>query len=194
MLNSLRQLGAGFRILLVLTVILGIGYPLAVTAVAQVAAPGKANGSRVEVGGKVIGSTLIAQAADGPQWFHPRPSAAGEDGYDTLASSASNLGPNNPDLVKAVAERKAAYVKENGVAASKVPADAVTASGSGLDPHISVANAKLQAPRVAKARGLQTAQVLAIVNANTQGRTLGVLGDPRVNVLKLNLALQALPR
>jgi K+-transporting ATPase ATPase C chain len=190
--SSLRQLVAGFRVLLILTVVLGLAYPLVITGIAQVVAPGKANGSRVEVAGKTVGSALIAQPFDGPTWLHPRPSAAGENGYDTLASSASNLGPNNADLVKTIRERRAAYAKENGVALSQVPADAVTASGSGLDPQISVANARLQAPRVATARGLTTAQVLRAIDDATKGRTLGVLGEARVNVLQVNLALQRL--
>lgn len=189
-----RQLAAGFRVLIVLTVILGIAYPLAITGIAQVVAPGKANGSRVEVGGKTIGSSLIAQPFTGAQWFQPRPSAAGENGYDTLSSSASNLGPNNPDLVKTIDERKAAYAKANGVAPSAVPADAITAGGSGLDPAISPANARIQALRVARARGLAPAAVLALVQRTTRGRTLGILGAPRVNVLALNLAVQRLRR
>lgn len=192
--SSFRQLLAGFRILLVFTVLLGLAYPLLVTGVAQVVSPGNANGSRAEVGGATIGSTSIAQPFDAPQWFQPRPSAAGENGYDTLASSASNLGPNNADLVASIGERRTAYAKANGVPASSVPADAVTASGSGLDPDISPQNARLQAARVARARGLDPATVLRLVDAQEQGRTLGVLGQARVNVLELNLALQRLGR
>lgn len=188
---SFRQLAAAFRVLLVLTVITGIAYPLAITGIAQVITPGTANGSRVELHGRVIGSSLIAQPFTGAQWFQPRPSAAG-DGYDTLSSSPSNLGPNNPDLVKAVGERKAQYAKENGVALSRVPADAIQASGSGLDPHISLANARIQASRVARARGLAPAKVQQLIDSLKQGRTLGVLGDERVNVLELNLRLGAL--
>ena len=189
--SSLRQLVAATRVLLVLTVLTGIAYPLAITAIAQVIAPDKANGSRVQLGGKVIGSTLIAQRFDGPQWFHPRPSAAG-DGYDTLSSSASNLGPNNPELAKSIRANQVAYAKENGVAVSNVPADAVTGSGSGLDPHISLANARIQARRVAEARGLSPAKVRGLVEQLRQGRTLGVLGGERVNVLELNLRLAKL--
>ncbi len=190
--SSLRQLIAAIRILLVLTVITGLAYPLAITAIAQVVSPGTANGSRVEVDGRTIGSSLIGQPFAGAEWFHPRPSAAGEDGYETLSSSASNLGPNNAELVQAITERRAAYAAENGVAPAQVPADALTASASGLDPHISVANARLQAGRVARARGVDPARVRALVDRLAQGRTLGILGDARVNVLQLNLALASL--
>lgn len=188
----LRQLGAGARVLLMLTLLTGIAYPLAITAVAQVISPGTANGSRVQLHGRTVGSTLIAQPFDGPRWFHPRPSAAGEDGYDTLSSSASNLGPNNSDLVQAVGARKAAYATENGVPAAQVPADAITASASGLDPHISLANAQIQAARVARARGLDPARVQGLVSELAQGRTLGILGAERVNVLALNLRIGSL--
>ncbi len=190
--SSLRQLIAAIRILLVLTVITGLAYPLAINAIAQVVSPGTANGSRVEVDGRTIGSSLIGQPFAGAEWFHPRPSAAGEDGYETLSSSASNLGPNNAELVQAITERRAAYAAENGVAPAQVPADALTASASGLDPHISVANARLQAGRVARARGVDPARVRALVDRLAQGRTLGILGDARVNVLQLNLALASL--
>ncbi|MBO9531825.1 MAG: potassium-transporting ATPase subunit KdpC [Solirubrobacteraceae bacterium] len=186
---SLRQFAAAVRVLLVLTAICGVAYPLAVTAVAQVISPGTANGSRVEVGGKTVGSRLIAQPFDGPGWFQPRPSGAGEDGYDTLASAPSNLGPNNDDLVAAIKERRAAYAEANGVPVSEVPADAVTASGSGLDPHISPENARLQVARVARERDLAPERVRALVDDATQGRTLGVLGEARVNVLELNARL-----
>lgn len=190
--STLRQLLAALRVLLVLTVITGLAYPLAITAVAQLASPGTANGSRVESGGRTIGSSLIGQPFEGAEWFHPRPSAAGENGYDTLSSSASNLGPNNAELVAAIEERRAAYAQENGVAPARVPADALTASASGLDPHISVENARLQAGRVAQARGLAPARVRALVDQLAQGRTLGILGDVRVNVLELNLGLARL--
>lgn len=192
--SSLRQLAAAVRVLLALTLLCGVLYPLAITAVAQVVSPGTANGSRVESGGRTIGSSLIGQPFAGAEWFHPRPSAAGEAGYDTLSSSASNLGPNNADLVAAIEERRTAYAQENGVAPGAVPPDALTASASGLDPHISIANARLQAARVAQARGLDPARVRALVDRLAQGRTLGILGDPRVNVLELNLALGQLQR
>jgi K+-transporting ATPase ATPase C chain len=192
----LRQFAAGLRVLLALTLVLGLGYPLAITAVAQIGSPANANGSRVQdATGRTVGSDLIGQSFDGEQWFHPRPSAAGEDGYDTLASAPSNLGPGSPDLAKAVAQRQADYRRENGLAAGQaVPVDAVTAGGSGLDPHISVANARLQSARVARARGLDAAAVAKAVDGATKGRTLGVLGQPRVNVLLLNLALERLRR
>lgn len=191
---SFRQLGAAFRVLLMLTVITGVLYPLVITAIGQVVSPGNANGSRVENAGKTVGSDLIAQAFEGPQYFQPRPSAAGDDGYDTLSSSGSNLGPNSEDLVAAVTERKAAYAAENRVRPADVPEDAVTASASGLDPDISPENAKIQAARVAQARGIPVARVEQLVREQTKGRTLGVLGDERVNVLRLNLALAALDR
>lgn len=192
--SSARQLLAGFRLLLAFTVLLGVLYPLAVTGVAQVVSPGNANGSRVEVAGRTVGSDLIAQPFEGDGWFQPRPSAAGEDGYDTLASGASNLGPNSPELVAAIQERRVAYAQANGVRPADVPADALTASASGLDPDISPENARLQAPRVAQARGLTIERVRAAIDEHTTGRTFGVLGDQRVNVLELNLALQRLRR
>lgn len=193
--TTTRQLGAALRLLLVFTVLLGVVYPLAITGVAQVIAPGNANGSRIEgPAGRAVGSDLVGQRFDGPGWFHPRPSAAGEDGYDTLASAASNLGPNSTVLADGVRERRAAYAAENGVAPALVPVDALTASASGLDPHVSPANAQLQAARVARARRLPLARVRQLVDDATQGRTLGILGDPRVNVVRLNLALEALRR
>jgi K+-transporting ATPase ATPase C chain len=186
------QLLAAVRVLAVLTVLCGLAYPLLVTGISQIAFAGAADGSLVRRDGQVVGSALIGQNADGPQWFHPRPSAAGE-GYDGAASSASNLGPSNPDLLDTVARRAAAYREENGLDAdANLPVDAVTASGSGLDPHISVANARLQAPRVSEARGLPVDQILELVDEHTDGRDLGFLGDPGVNVLELNLAVDAL--
>jgi K+-transporting ATPase ATPase C chain len=175
---------------LALTVVCGLIYPLFITGVGQVAFSAKANGSLVRADGRVVGSKLIGQNFTGDRYFAPRPSAAGDKGYDGDASGASNLGPHNPDLLKAVADRVTAYRKENGLAASvAVPSDAVTASASGLDPEISIANARLQAPRVATARNMSVAKVLSLVDQNTGGRDLGVLGDPGVNVLELNLAL-----
>ena len=189
-----RQLLPALRTLAVLTVLCGVIFPLAVTAVAQVAFADKAEGSLVkDAKGEVIGSKLIGQAFEGEEWFHGRPSSAG-DGYDPSASSSSNLGPTNPDLLAAVADRVDAYREENGLPAdADVPVDAVTGSGSGLDPQISVANARLQAPRVAEARGLSEADVLALVDDHTTGRALGFLGEPGVNVLALNQALVAVP-
>ena len=196
--NFLCQTWAGLRVLIVLTVLLGVAYPLAVTGVAQVALRWQANGSLVAADGsrvsspdRTVGSLLIGQQFEGPQWFHPRPSAAG-DGYDTLASAGSNLGPLNPDLLASVRERRAAVAQTEGVALSEVPADAVTSSASGLDPDISPAYAELQTARVAQARGLPVEQVRALVERTTVGRDLGLLGEPRVDVLRLNLALQTM--
>jgi potassium-transporting ATPase KdpC subunit len=184
-----RQLLPAVVIFLALTVLTGLAYPLAMTGVSQVLFPNRADGSLVKRDGKVVGSRLIGQNFSAPRYFHPRPSAAG-DGYDAMSSSASNLGPTNPDLISEVRKRVAAYRAENRVpAGAAVPADAATASGSGLDPHISVANARLQAPRVANARGMNVASVLDLIDEHTDGRSLGFLGEPGVNVLELNLAL-----
>lgn len=186
---------AGLRMLLAFTLMTGLAYPLAMTAVGQVAFPWQAGGSLVQSDGArttsrsdAVGSALIGQGFTGAEYFHPRPSA-GE--YDTLASGGSNLGPLNPDLVASIKERKAAVAEENDVAPADVPADAVTASGSGLDPHISPEYAAIQVARVARARGLSDAEVERLVAEHTAGRDLGVLGEPRVNVLELNLALDA---
>lgn len=180
------------------TILLGVAYPLAVTGVGQLALPAQANGSLVrDAAGSPVGSSLIGQqfltaAGDpDPAFFQPRPSAAG-DGYDGAASSGSNLGPENPDLVAAIGERKAQVAEFNGVPESEVPADAVTASSSGLDPHISAAYAAIQVQRVAEARGLDSAKVEQLVRAHTAGPDLGYLGESRVNVLELNLALEQL--
>lgn len=200
-----RQTLAGLRVLLVLTVLLGVVYPLAVFAVGQVGMRWQANGSLLRADGShatsvsagagtdnpVVGSALIGQQFTGDEWFHPRPSAAG-DGYDTLASAGSNLGPRNPELVAAIGARRVEVAAADGVAPGDVPADALTASGSGLDPHISPAYAAQQVDRVAAARGLDPAEVTALVAAHTQGRDLGVLGEERVTVLELNVALDAL--
>lgn len=184
-----RQLLPAVRMLLALTLLCGLAYPLVVTGAAQVAFRHQAEGSLVEVDGEPVGSALLGQAFTRPEYFHPRPSAAG-DGYDATASGASNLGPTHPDLLAAVSDRVDAYRADNGLAADQpVPVDAVTASASGLDPHISVANARLQAARVAEARGLAIGDVLALVDDHTDGRVLGVLGEPGVIVLELNLAL-----
>jgi K+-transporting ATPase ATPase C chain len=200
-----RQLLPALVSILLFTVVLGIAYPLVVTGVAQVAFKHKADGSFVSVNGKQVGSSLIGQAfVDGKgrpirKYFQSRPSAAlGAEGkttagYDPTLSSGSNLGPTNPTLIKEVAQRAKDYRKLNGLASNvKVPVDAVTASGSGLDPDISVANAKLQAARVARARGLSTAAVLKLVDDHTDGRPLGFIGEKTVNVLDLNLALDQL--
>ena len=184
-----RQLLPAIVAFLAFTVLVGLLYPLAVTGIAQVAFPSQADGSLVKQDGKVVGSSLIGQNFSGPQYFHPRPSSAG-DGYDAMSSSASNLGPSNPELLQEVRKRLRLYRAENGLPPSQeVPADAVTGSGSGLDPMISPENARLQAQRVADARGMTLDQVMALVHANTTGRSLGFLGEPGVNVLELNLVL-----
>jgi K+-transporting ATPase ATPase C chain len=192
MRTFIRQLVPAALAVAVFTILLGVVYPLVTTGIAQVAFGDKADGSLVERDGRVVGSSLVGQSFTSPGYFHPRPSAAGS-GYDATASSGSNLGPLNVDFLAAIDERVAAYRAENGLdELVAVPVDAVTASGSGLDPHISIANAELQAARVADARGLELAQVLDLVDASTDGRDLGVLGEPGVNVLLVNLALDDL--
>lgn len=189
-----RQLGAlgrqtltGLRAFLVLTVILGIAYPVAVWAVGQTAFSDNANGQLVESGGRTVGSAIIGQRFTGPDLFHSRPSAGA---YDPLASGPSNLGPSNPDLLAQIDARRARVAKAEGVAPTDVPPGAVTASGSGLDPYISPAYADLQTARVARENGLGTGEVERLVDEHTQGRILGYLGEPKVNVLELNLAVQ----
>jgi K+-transporting ATPase ATPase C chain len=178
-------------VFLFFTLLVGVVYPLAVTGVARIAFPSKSQGSLVRQGDTVVGSRLLGQAFSGRRYFQPRPSAAGT-GYDGAASGASNLGPSNPVLLSSVRARVSAYRHFNGLSKSApVPVDAVTASASGLDPEISPANARLQAPRVARARNLPLAQVLALVREHTDGRSLGFLGEPGINVLELNLALDS---
>lgn len=196
---SLRTSAVAVRAMIVLTLVLGVGYTLLISLIG-LALPGQANGSLLrETEGQVVGSSLIGQSfadSDGealPQYFQPRPSAAG-DGYDAAASSGSNLGPNNADLVAAVEERRATIADREGVDVADVPADAVTASASGLDPHISPAYAELQVARVAAERGLSAAEVRDLVAAHTTARDLGFLGEPRVNVVELNLALDGVAR
>jgi potassium-transporting ATPase KdpC subunit len=212
--QAVRQYGAALRALLLLTLILGLAYPLAMTGLAQVAFGGNANGSLLVENGRTVGSDLIGQAftrpvlengqpkkdtqgnpvveAD-PAYFQSRPSAAG-NGYDPLSTSASNLGPENKDLIAAVRERRETAAKLDGVAPEQVAPDALLSSGSGLDPHISPAYAAEQVARIARQRGLTGAQVRDLVAEHTQGRTLGFLGESRVNVLTLNLALDAATR
>ncbi|MDB5459043.1 MAG: ATPase [Caulobacteraceae bacterium] len=171
------------------TLLLGVAYPLAVTAVATVAFPFQAGGSLIrDSGGRVIGSALLAQGFSQAKYLHPRPSAAGTNGYDASGSSGSNLGPLNPDLIKRVAASTDAL---RGEGAGPVPADAVTTSASGLDPDITPANAQRQAARIAAARGLPLTAVEQLIAASTEGPWLGVFGQPHVNVLKTNMALDA---
>jgi K+-transporting ATPase ATPase C chain len=186
---TLRQAWVAFRLLVVMTLLLGVVYPLAIWAVGRIV-PGRAGGSLVaDSAGRVVGSSLLGQSFTGAEWFWPRPSAAGQ-GYDALASGGSNLGAANPALVDAIGRRQAAIAAADGVAPGSVPADAVTASGSGLDPDISPEYARLQVARVAQARNLPVSAVVALVDAHVTGRILGLLGEPRVNVLELNLALE----
>ncbi|MEU6124935.1 potassium-transporting ATPase subunit C [Streptomyces sp. NPDC047123] len=212
--NAGRLLWAALRALLVLTVVTGVLYPLAVTGVAQVAFHDKANGSEVKADGKVVGSELIGQRYDLPlkkgqetaepdlKWFQPRPSnGLGENSVNTqyklILSGATNLSGDNKDLIRQVKDAQAAVIRDNStkghrISPSDVPAEAVTSSGSGLDPHISPAYADLQVRRVAERNHLGVAQVRKLVDDHTDGRTLGFVGEPRVNVLRLNIALKEL--
>ena len=186
-----RQLLPALAAFALLTLLTGLAYPLVVTGLAQLAFPGRADGSLLERDGVVVGSSLIGQRFAGPRWFHPRPSSAG-DGYDAMSSSASNLGPTNRTLLREVRARADADRRENGLTAdARIPPDAVTGSASGLDPEISLANARMQAARVARARGLSLEDVLDLVAVHTDGPSLGFLGETGVNVLELNLALDA---
>ncbi len=201
----IRQHLAGLRILLAFTVICGLAYPAVMVGFSQLALHDQANGSLVSYDGRVVGSSLLCQEftdASGnplPQYFQPRPSAAvnpaskTDHGCDPLYSGASNLGPTNPVLIREITQRQQQISTFDRVPIADIPADAVTASGSGLDPDISPANAYMQAPRVAAARHLPLPEVRALVARYTQGRTLGILGEPRVNVLMLNIALDRLP-
>lgn len=195
--RALRLAWAAARMVLVLTLLLGLAYPLALTGIAQSLMPHQAGGSIVTVRGHPVGSALIGQnftdASGAPlrQYFQSRPSAAGRNGYDGAASGASNLGPTSPTLLAAVRERRAQIAAFNDVPVSAVPADAVTASGSGLDPDISVAYALIQVDRIAAARHATPDAVRAILARHTSGRALGFLGEPAVNVLAVNLALDA---
>ena len=195
--SGIAHYWVALRAMLVFTVGLGVAYPLAITGIGQLALPAQANGSTESVDGDVVGSALIGQSfsdADGnpvPEWFQPRPSAAG-DGYDAGASSGSNYGPENTDLIAAIEERKTQIADFNGVAPEDIPADALTASASGLDPHISPEYALLQVDRVAAERDLPVGDVRTLVEAHVQARDLGYLGEPTVNVLQLNIALEAL--
>ncbi len=185
------QLRPAFVLLLTLTLITGVIYPLVVTGVAQIAFPRQANGSLIIIDGKVYGSELIGQSFDDPRYFWGRPSAAG---YNASASSGSNYGPLNPALIDVAQARIAALKAADPDNPLPIPVDLVTASGSGLDPHISVASALYQVHRVAQARGLSEAEVKILVDKYTEGRQLGFLGEPHVNVLELNLALDGMQK
>ena len=195
--TAARQYWVAIRAMLIFTAVLGVGYTAAITGIGQLALNGNANGSLVTAGGETVGSSRIGQSftdADGaalPEWFQSRPSAAG-DGYDGSASSGSNYGPENEDLIAAITDRKTAIAELEGVDPSSIPADALTASASGLDPHISPEYARLQIDRVAEARDLPVATVTKLVESKVQARDLGFLGEPTVNVLELNIALAQL--
>ncbi len=207
----IRELRPAVLMVVVFTILCGFAFPLVITGIARVAFPTQAQGSLIRRDGKIVGSALIGQSFARPEYFHPRPSAAGS-GYDAANSGGTNLGPTSDKLINGVHKKlpngkddpgnfdgikdlAAAYRAENGLpAGAPVPADAVTRSASGLDPHISPENAGLQAPRVARARGMSEDAVRKLVAENTEGRQLGFLGEPRVNVLKLTLALDAAGR
>jgi K+-transporting ATPase ATPase C chain len=190
-----HQIAPAFRLMLVLTVLTGLIYPGVVTALAQIIFHWQANGSMLKVEGKEIGSALIGQNFTKPEYFHPRPSAAGNDGYDATASTGSNYGPTSQKLIDRAKASVEQFRKENPDYTGPIPADLLTASASGLDPDISPASAEAQAARVAKARGINLEQVNQLITQNTRGPDLGFLGEPRVNVLELNLKLdQQFPR
>jgi K+-transporting ATPase ATPase C chain len=190
-----NQMAPGLRINIFMTILFGIAYPLIITGISQVAFPRQANGSLIVSDGKVIGSELIGQNFTRPEYFQPRPSAAGNDGYDATSSGGSNFGPTNQKLIDRVKASVEKFRKENPDYTGPIPADLVTASASGLDPHLSPSSAMAQAARVAKARGMSQDQVAQLLAEFTEPPALGLLGEPRVNVLKLNLALdQRFPR
>ena len=191
----IHELRTSLLAVITLGLLLCLAYPLIVWGLAQVVFPRQANGSLIIQNQKIIGSELLAQNFTDPRYFHPRPSAAGENGYDGIRSGGSNLGPLSKKLLEAVTLRVQNYRAENHLAPQvPVPADAVTASASGLDPHISLENALLQAPRVAAARGVGLQTILKQIGHHTSGRDLGILGEPRLNVLLLNLALDRIAR
>jgi K+-transporting ATPase ATPase C chain len=187
----MKQLIIAIKATLVLTLVTGVVYPLLVTGLAKALFRHQADGSLIQANGRTIGSELIGQRFTKPEYFHGRPSAAGNDGYDGAASSGSNLGPTNQKLADRVKADVQKFRAENPAYTGPIPADLVTASGSGLDPDISPASAEAQVTRVAAARGTNVDSIRQIVAANTEGRQLGILGEPRVNVLKLNLALDS---
>jgi K+-transporting ATPase ATPase C chain len=190
----IRNIVRALRAVVVIGLITGLAYPLVMTAIAQAALSGKADGSLVEQSGRVVGSSMIGQLWEGDEWFHGRPSAVD---YDASTSSGSNLGPTSQELADQIMKREKHIMAlegpyKPGLTAQDIPVDLLTASASGLDPNISIAAAQLQAPRIAEINGLTTDQVLSLIDDHTEGRVLGVLGEPRVNVLELNLALQRL--
>ncbi len=184
-----RQLLPALRMTALLTVLTGLIYPGVVTGLCQVFFRHQANGSLIQLNGQIIASSLIAQNFSKPEYFHPRPSAAGNDGYDATASGGSNFGPTNQKLYDRVKISVDNFRKENPDFQGSIPSDAVTASGSGLDPEISLANAEAQVRRVARARGISASEIQQVLYSASRGRDLGFLGEPRVNVLQLNLAL-----
>lgn len=189
-----QYIGPALRLMILFTVLTGVLYPLLVTGLCQAFFPARADGSLIRSGGEVVGSSLIGQAFHQPQYFHPRPSAAGPAGYDAMASGGSNLGPTSAALVARVHAAAARFRGGNPTFSGAIPADLLTASGSGLDPDLSPGAAMAQAARVALARGISVARVRALVRGHVEGRQWGFLGEPRVNVLELNLALDsALP-
>ena len=190
----LKELKPAALLLVLLTVLTGALYPALITGLAQALFPGEANGSLIEQDGKIVGSALVGQLFSDPKHFWGRPSATGPVPYNAAASSGSNLGPLNPALEEAVKARIDALKASDPGQTAPIPVDLVTASGSGLDPHISPAAARWQAPRIARLHGLSEAEVTKLIDAHTAGRQLGLLGEPRVNVLTLNLALDRLAK
>ena len=189
----MQVLGRSTIAVVVLTLVFGIAYPVVVTGLSQLVFSDKADGSLIERDGKVVGSKLAAQAFTKPEYFHPRPSATTPE-YNAAATTFANLGPTNPDLAKAVRERAQAILKlegpyNPGLRIGDIPVDAVTTSASGIDPHISPANARLQSARIAQVRGISAESVSELIDENTDGRWLGIFGEPAVNVLELNLSL-----
>ena len=189
----MRELLIAIKMTIVLTVLTGLAYPAVMVSIAHLLFPHQAEGSLIERDGRVVGSELIGQNFSAARYFHPRPSSAGDKGYDASSSGGSNLGPTNKALIESVKSRLKGVMEENpGISPAQVPIDLVTGSGSGLDPEISPAAAQLQVARVAKARGLSEEQVREIVTRFTRSRWMGILGEPGVNVLKVNLALDDL--
>jgi len=185
----LKQLGISVRLTILTVIVLGLIYPFAMTGIAQIIFPKQANGSLLSVNGKVVGSDLIGQLWTKPQYFHGRPSAAGKNGYDPTSTGGTNLGPTSKKLISSTKATIAAVRKENPNTGGPPPMDLISSSASGIDPDISPAGAYYQAPRVAKARGISVAHINALIAAHIHARTLGFLGEPRVNVMELNLAL-----